>query len=283
MLLTLNRFKFMRNHLKLRRYCLPLLLALNTAVSANPLDDGAQIYGSYTAGCIKSTQSLPLNGTGYQVMRPSRQRYSGHPDLISFIQKLGIYTQTQQLGTLLVGDLGQKHGGPMRSGHRSHQIGLDVDIWYWLDSPATQQELSAEQREKLSAPSYVDEATLRMDTDHWQIQHTKLLEYAANDPRVERIFVNPAIKRHLCQSVPAAEHFWLHKIRPWWRHADHLHVRLKCPSGELNCEKQAPVEFGDGCDATLDEWFKPVTKRPTHKKPAPVPLPEECKAILAAD
>lgn len=255
------------------------LLLLPTAAAAN-----SQTVGSYTAGCIKDTQNLPLNGTGYQIMRPSRARYYGHPDLVSFIQELGAHTAEQGLGTLLVGDLAQKHGGPMPFGHRSHQTGLDVDLWYWLDSPANGSVLTAEQREQLSAPSFVDETHLVLDTQRWQDEHTQLLKFAANHPNVERVFVNPAIKQHLCQTLPAREHYWLRKIRPWWHHADHLHVRLKCPLGEDECENQAPVDNSAGCDASLDEWFKPATtsKKPS-KKPEPVPLPAACKAILASD
>ena len=238
--------------------------------------------GSYNAGCIRGTQALALNGAGYQVMRPSRQRYFGHTELVGFIQYLGHAAQAQHLGTLLIGDLAQHRGGPMPSGHRSHQTGLDVDIWYWLDSPANIQELSNEQRENLSAPNYVDETVLQLKQQDWQTAHTEVLKAAANHPQVERIFVNPAIKLHLCQTVAADERHWLHKIRPWWHHADHFHVRLKCPAGESLCQNQAAVDTGPGCDASLDDWFKPA-KPSISKKPVPVPLPPECKAILAGE
>lgn len=237
--------------------------------------------GSYNAGCIRGSQALPLNGAGYQVMRPSRQRYFGHPELLGFIQYLGHAVAAQQLGTLLIGDLAQHYGGPMPSGHRSHQTGLDVDIWYWLDSPATAQELSTEQRETLSAPAYVDETTLKILQPNWQAAHTEVLKAAASHPQVERIFVNPAIKAYLCQTIGADERHWLHKIRPWWHHADHFHVRLKCPAGEVMCENQAAVDLGAGCDASLEDWFKPA-KPSNNKKPSPPPpLPAECTAILA--
>ena len=57
-----------------------------------------------------------------------------------------------------------------------------------------------------------------------------MLEVAASDPVVDRIFVNPVIKRELCTHEPPGS-LWLRKLRPWWGHHDHFHVRLRCPPG----------------------------------------------------
>ena len=80
-------------------------------------------------------------------MRPQRRRFFGHPVLVHYLQVLGAATNQQGLGTLLIGDLGQPRGGPMPFGHRSHQIGLDADIWFWL--PGDGIVLSAADRETL--------------------------------------------------------------------------------------------------------------------------------------
>ena len=251
-----------------------------STASATLLDEPeTKTIGSYTAGCIKGTQSLAMNGIGYQIMRPSRQRFFGHPELIHFIEHLGQTVDAKALGTLLIGDLAMAKGGPMPFGHRSHQTGLDVDIWFWLNSPANQSLLTDEQRESLQAPSFVFEKVKAIDLERWQPENTAVLKIAAQHPLVERIFVNPAIKLHLCQTIPQSEHHWLHKVRPWWHHADHFHVRLKCPPGQAQCKSQAPVESGPGCDASLNEWFI-ETEPKIKKKPAPVPLPEECVAYL---
>ena len=45
---------------------------------------------------------------------------------------------------LLIGDMSQPRGGPMLNGHSSHQIGLDVDIWF---TPMPDHELSPEERD----------------------------------------------------------------------------------------------------------------------------------------
>ena len=56
---------------------------------AYPLPGPPRVIGSYTSGCIAGAVTLPLLGDGYQVMRPSRNRYYGHPVLIGFVEWLG--------------------------------------------------------------------------------------------------------------------------------------------------------------------------------------------------
>ena len=243
---------------------------------------GAQSIGTYTNGCLSGAAALPLNGEGYQVMRLSRNRYYGHPNLIQFIQNLGHMADSQKLGALLIGDLGQVRGGPTLSGHKSHQTGLDVDIWFLLSDIASQRLLTADERETWNANSLVDLNTDTINRKLWSPAHIQILKNAALQPEVERIFVNPSIKRELCaQKTP--QDAWIRKIRPWWKHDDHFHVRLKCPENNPWCEKQDPLPAGDGCDASLAWWFSAEAKNPAPKvqPPAPAPvLPELCEQIL---
>lgn len=241
-----------------------------------------QSIGSYTSGCLSGGSALPSSGTGYQVMRLSRHRYYGHPVLVQFIQRLGQVAADENLGTLLVGDLGQPRGGPTVSGHRSHQTGLDVDIWFLLSKDLESRLLTANERETWSAPSVVDAQSDSVDYQRWGNTHEKLLEVAARQPEVDRIFVNPSIKQALCQNKTAAASTWLRKIRPWWKHDDHFHVRLKCPPDNIHCQGQEPLPAGNGCDASLAWWFSREAKAPA-KKPKPVPpppLPALCEQVL---
>ena len=228
--------------------------------------------GSTGAGCIAGAVALSAEGLGYQVMRPSRRRSFGHPALIEMIQTLAKRVYQQMQGVLLIGDLSQARGGPMRYGHRSHQTGLDVDIWYWMPSLAQRRLLTHHEREHLAAPSLVPPAP----NFPW-----KVLQIAAELDAVDRIFVHAAIKRYLCDLKPS--HFnrplWLRKIRPWWGHDDHFHVRLKCPAGSSTCGPQEPLPAGDGCDA-LEWWF---TEEALHPK-APIQkipkLPQACTEVF---
>ncbi len=240
----------------------------------------AQSIGSYTAGCVSGAVSLPINGSGFQMMRLSRKRYFGHPDLKQFIEHLGQVASHQQLGVLLIGDMGQPRGGPTLSGHRSHQTGLDVDIWFLLSKQAQDHILTASDRENWSAPSVLVGETDTLNYKQWSHTNEKILQVAANMPEVERIFVNPSIKRELCHRY--ASEGWLRKIRPWWKHDDHFHVRLKCPQNNLACQAQEPLPQGNGCDAGLDWWFSEEAKHPVPSKtpPAELVLPKLCDSVL---
>jgi penicillin-insensitive murein endopeptidase len=252
--------------------------------------------GGYSAGCIDGASLMPDTGHGYQVMRLSRNRFYGHPQLLQFVDGFTSSVRDARIGTLLIGDMSQPRGGPMPSGHASHQIGLDVDIWFWLNPEASTRKLTADEREKLSAPAVVDPDTYEMirvggpgapDNGGWRPQHVEVLKLASERPEVERVFVNPGIKRELCQTLPPENHGWLQKLRPWWGHHDHFHVRLKCPTGATYCKSQDPVAVGDGCGADLDWWFQkenrfpPIgTKEVTPPSPALPSLPAQCGEVL---
>jgi penicillin-insensitive murein endopeptidase len=263
--------------------CAANRIATEWALVKNPTTygDSAQSIGTYNAGCLSGAVVLPENGPGFQVMRLSRKRFYGHPDLKQFIENIGRSVNQQHLGVLLIGDLGQPRGGPTLTGHRSHQTGLDVDIWFLLSQQASSRMLRFNERETWSAPSMLAKQSDAVDFSQWSLDNEKILEIAARMPEVDRIFVNPSIKRQLCQSKTA--HDWLRKIRPWWKHEDHFHVRLKCPAQNQYCQGQEPLPQGDGCDASLAWWFSAEAKSPAAKKPEPekpLILPALCQKIL---
>ena len=232
--------------------------------------------GSYTAGCVQGAVALPPEGPGFQTMRRYRRRFFGHPTLIRYLQDLAAATTQQSLGILSIGDLGQARGGPAPSGHASHQTGLDVDIWFWLLPNG--HPLPAAERETVSALSMVMSDGRTLDRSQWSPQHAQLLRLATEFEVVERIFVNAAIKQGLCRQSPGAS--WLHKLRPWWGHDDHFHVRLRCPTGDAECRVQESIPPGDGCGADLAWWFTEEARKPPPRTGVKVPLPAACDAIL---
>jgi penicillin-insensitive murein DD-endopeptidase len=258
------------------------------AIKAPSGEAAPRSIGPYDRGCIAGAQKLPLNGTSWQVMRLSRNRYWGHPLLLATIRKLA--TEVHRAGGspgILVGDMAQPIGGPLLGGHASHQTGLDADLWYM---PMPTHSLSAEEREQLSSANMVDHKTLTVDKTVWSEAQVKLLQLVASYPEVARIFVHPAIKKALCETA-GTDRTWLQKIRPWYQHDDHFHIRLNCPPGSPACVAQAPVPAADdGCDKELDDWFKKLrtvprklTKPPLPSKPMLVTdMPEECQSLLHA-
>ncbi len=242
----------------------------------HPVNGQPQSIGSFANGCIVGAQALPLEASGYQVMRTDQRRYFGHPDLIHFIQRLSSRTAQEELGEVLIGDMGMAAGGRFSSGHASHQSGLDVDIWLQLPQQRWSQQM-------LLHPQPLDLVSAdgkSVVARHWQPQIDRLIKLTAQDSEVTRIFVNPAIKQQLCLDA-GVDRDWLRKVRPWFQHRAHMHVRLRCPPGSLECIDQPSPPVGDGCGAELQSWFKPAApggSKPTVK-PHP-PLPPGCQALL---
>jgi penicillin-insensitive murein endopeptidase len=243
-----------------------------------PAEGPPRSVGETNSGCVAGAFALPLEGKGYQVMHIERNRYWGHPDLVRAIKLLGQKSAQRNLGVVQVGDLGQPRGGPLPFGHRSHQSGLDVDVWFNLD-PKILTGANA-MRSDVNAPSMLNASKTGVDRDKWTSDHVTMLELAANLPGVDRIFVNPYIKKELCESV-AGDRAWLRVIRPWYNHDDHFHMRLSCPANSPACREQEPTPTGEGCDSSLDWWFQQPTVTTPKPHPAPRPqLPAECRDIL---
>ena len=253
--------------------------------AATPATLSTRTIGFYSRGCLAGAQALPVDGETWQVMRLSRNRNWGHSDLIAFLERFAKKAPGLGWRGLLVGDMAQPRGGPMITGHASHQIGLDADIWL---TPMPDHTLSRLEREELSATNIVREDWLDVEPSRWTPQHLALIKAAAQDKDVERVLVNPAIKKAICRDA-RGDRSWLAKVRPFYGHNYHMHVRIACPAGDEACKSQDPVPGGEGCDASLAWWF---TDEVLHPKPRPAgkpkppmtlaQLPAECRSVLLA-
>jgi len=238
-----------------------------------------QAYGSYARGCADGLVALPDTGPTWQAMRLSRNRNWGHPEMIAYVQDLS--RAAVQIGWqgLYVGDISQPRGGPMTSGHASHQMGLDADIWML---PPSRLNLTRAERENLSSISVRTEDQRNVNSN-WTPQHHAILRAAASDPRVDRIFVSAAVKIEMCRTATPADTPWLQRIRPAVGHNYHFHVRMRCPAGSRHCETQSPTvaelsNGGNGCDDTLRWWvtdFLSPPPRTERTEPAPPPAPRQ--------
>ena len=260
------------------------------ATAAAPME--ARSFGFYSRGCLAGAVALPVNGETWQVMRLSRNRMWGHPEMIRFLERFARRVpQVSNWPGILVGDISQPRGGPMLTGHASHQIGLDADIWL---TPMPRKRLDSDDRENMSAINMARSDWRDVNPKNWTPAHNRLIKAAASEARVERIFVNPALKVALCREA-GSDKAWLNKVRPIWGHNYHFHIRLSCPAGMEGCQGQEPPNFGDGCGAELDGWvekqyqaiFNPPKPKPSPK-PKPKPpmsldaLPAECRQVLVA-
>jgi penicillin-insensitive murein endopeptidase len=242
--------------------------------------------GYYPNGCLQGGIELPADGPTWEVMRLSRNRNWGHPELINFLKRFApLAAKATGWHGILIGDMAQPRGGPLPFGHKSHQIGLDVDIWFM---PKPDRTLTRQEREKISAINLVADDWKHINPKTFTPAHIAFIRTAAEQPEVERVLVNAAIKKELCR-VEKGHESWMSKVRPWYGHHDHIHVRLKCPADSPSCRKQPPVPGGDGCsDKELAFWFSDRVLHPKpHKGPPAKPLtmaqlPAACKSVLAA-
>ena len=263
-----------------------------------PSSQDSMPIGSYARGCAAGLVELPETGPTWQAMRLSRNRNFGQPVMVQFLMDLSATARDIGFGRgLYIGDISQPRGGPMTSGHASHQIGLDADIWML---PPARLDLSRAERESLSSVSVRTEDQKRVN-GNWTRVHHLLLQAAASDPRVDRIFVAAAAKIEMCKTAKPSDKAWLQKIRPLYGHNTHFHVRLKCPGGSQHCRRQTPSvaelsKGGDGCDETLTWWVttyleelrNPPKKPNGPRKKGPreftmADLPRQCTGVLAAD
>jgi len=255
------------------------------------------VFGSYAKGCVAGAEKLPDDGATWQAMRLSRNRHWAHPELIRLVKKLSVDGRKVGWNGLLVGDLTQPRGGPMLTGHASHQAGLDADVWL---TPMPNRRLSRKERENLSATSMLGKRSngkltnQKIDKRRFTKAHAGIIRTAAQYRNVERIFVHPTIKRELCRQNPNRPK-WLGKVRAQFGHHYHFHIRIGCPAGSPGCKSQAPVP-SYGCDkASMDYWFKvaygPPPKRkkgakPVKRKPkrqiVMADLPRQCRVVLNA-
>ena len=232
------------------------------AVSA-PSRMAARSIGFYAKGCLAGAKPLPVNGPAWQAMRVSRNRIWGHPTLVRYIERFAKDAKVKDgWPGLLVGDMSMPRGGPMPYGHASHQVGLDVDIWY---KPMPEHVLTNEERETVPMETFL------VDPGHvnpkvWTPDFAKLLRRSVSYPEVARVFVNPAIKKWLCDNVKEDRAF-LRKISPIQGHDDHFHVRLVCPAGNPSCRNQPGLPADEGCGKGLDAWIAKLSKA------VPVPVP----------
>ncbi|MFC2966975.1 penicillin-insensitive murein endopeptidase [Acidimangrovimonas pyrenivorans] len=292
---------------------LALALALAGAAPADPLatrlfgaeatpsDQKPMPIGSYARGCAAGLVQLPETGPTWQAMRLGRDRNWGQPVTVAFLEDLSrVAAQQKGWNGLYIGDIGQPRGGPMASGHQSHQIGLDADIWM---RPGTDMHLSRAAREKIGSIPVRTADQTRVN-GKWTRAQYNIMKAAASDPRVDRIFVAAAVKVEMCKTAKPSDTSWLQKIRPWYGHASHFHIRLKCPPGATLCQTQRPTvaqlsHGGNGCDKSLRWWVtdylealkhppkpkKNAKKRPHRKGPREftmADLPAQCANVLAS-
>lgn len=256
-----------------------------------PSKQPTQSLGFYAKGCLAGGIAIPVDGPAWQVIHLSRNRRWGNPQMIALVERLARESKAEDgWNGLMIGDISQPRGGPMLSGHASHQIGLDADIWL---TPMPSHTMSYDEREVVPKASVLRSDMLTVDSRKWTKAHERLIVRAASYPQVERVFMHPGIKKKMCDTLKGRDRALLSKMRPIYGHHYHFHIRMKCPAGSVNCEDQVDPGFDSGCGKQVTEWLNRVKPRPPvkPKKNAKVvkpkhlmmsALPDACAVVLRA-
>lgn len=245
----------------------------------------ARIYGSYNLGCIDGAVVVSDKEQTFQLQRWGVTRNYVHPMMADYIFDLVKRAKKAGLPPLIFGDMSRPYGGPIGPGstHASHETGLDLDIPFDFALPR-------KSAYELQHPEDVYIVKGRKIQKAFTPTVATLIKTAATDPRVERIFVAPMIKKQMCLLYEGkgqkGDDMFLQRLRPWFGHQAHMHVRLKCPSDSPECINQKPAPTGTGCGDELTSWFLPPPPKDPNAKPAPKKkkvkpeLPLKCQILL---
>lgn len=225
----------------------------------NPTRGDSESLGGTSLGCLKGGKTFHGKENGIVISQSRRGRFWGHSLLIDLLTELGEFTYQRHKRYLVLGDLSLSRGGPTFGGHSSHQNGLDVDIWFETLAKRPKWDwLQTQEMKSIITPKGLERTF--GDTQ------LSMMTYLSQDDRVARIFVHPDIKKYLCEKKrDQFQTEGLRKIRPWYGHDDHLHLRLKCSSKDKECIDQAEPPAGDGCDQ-LSWWYSDEAKKEMESK-----------------
>ncbi len=202
--------------------------------------DATRIVGGPGGGCIAGAVQLPEAGPGYQTIRASRSFFWGAPGTIAALQLLAREARAAGLAELYMNDISKPRGGPFPGVHASHMLGLDADVWLDLRPKPP---LTPAQRDGVEVDSLVRADGRGVDTTRWLPQHEALIKLATGLPGVDRVLVNPAIKRQLCLAA-TGDRSWLHLVRPWYGHAAHMHIHFRCPAEPAGMHRRCAAAAG---------------------------------------
>ena len=236
----------------------------------SPTQLSPESIGGYNKGCLNGGVELPIKGETWQHINSKRGRNWGHPTLIDFTKELSVKATQFGWKGLYIGDLGNPRGGPTPYGHAAHQVGLEVDIKFKKPKSLNLSITDSHNDHRYGKPSFKELNVVAKNqknvNSNWTREHMDILKIAAKDERVNKIFVNAAIKVWMCKNAGSEDRSWLMKIRPERGHSEHFHIRLKCPQGSSNCVNTPlwnKYKNIDGCDKQLAWW---VTDRLKPKK-----------------
>jgi murein endopeptidase len=202
------------------------------ATKMNPEGNIFSSIGFYSHGKLWS--NWPVKDNEFWVVRP--RTTANRMNFMSFYAwepmheaAIAYFTAEPDADRWTLWDMSWEFGGK-KSGHISHQLGLDADL-------------------KLV---YLDGAPEKIDNLNYSKLWTLAVSFVGTG-KVQRILTDAAIKKKLCAYSKTSDtpeplrSEVLMRLRPWPGHTDHLHIRFYCDEIDKLCVPQTEPPKGSGC------------------------------------
>lgn len=262
------------NHLFLTLLLLPACMSTPT-----PLAPGQRgSVGVPHLGVQTEALELPVEGEGFVRFRPWSKNYWGVPRLVRLIQDAAAHVARVMPGgaPLVVGDLSARYGGKI-PGHNSHRTGRDVDLLFYVTTPAGAAMRSpgfVRHGGDSLAPVRETGEFVRLDVPRqWELVKYMLtrpdvgVQFMFVSRDVEALLIDYALARGEPMELIYRAQTVLLEPKDSLPHDDHVHLRIAC----------TPEETASGCSGGGPYW--PWLPEPL---PAP-PLDAEFFAAVASE
>ena len=213
-------------------------------------------------GCIAGAVPLPADGPGWQVMRPSRNRAWGHPTSST---SSSAWPRGQ---SLTAGRASWSATWASRAAADAHRPRLAPDRARrrrLAHADARPHAHARRARGTCLRPSPCRTGVWRSTRRFGRGQAALWSVVRRCSPRSSRpSSTRPS--RGRCRGS-GRDRGWLAKVRPWYGHDDHMHVRLRCPADEPLCRDQDPPPRGE--TAAAPSWPGGSARSPTRRPRRP--------------
>jgi penicillin-insensitive murein endopeptidase len=224
--------------------------------------------GTTADGAVRGPLELPVDGDGYTVPARWRPRHSnwGTDELVGTIVRAArSVDRAHPGGFAAIGDLSRRSGGDA-AGHRSHQSGRDVDVFFYAVDAGGQPVRPGEAMFRFDAegravrwspargflPPAAPVPAYRFDAArNWAFVRALLTDESSE---VQWIFIQRGLTALVLRAaaeagedpaIVARAAFILREPTDSEPHDDHMHVRLYCDPSDrrLGCSDRGPLRW----------------------------------------
>ena len=263
-----------------RRFLLPLAwLAVGCVSTPSPLAPSLRgTVGVPHQGVQTDAVELPAAGEGFVRYRPKGRNHWATQRLINAVTGAAAYVAHSypQGEPLVIGDFSARYGGKI-PGHNSHRTGRDVDLLYYVTTPAGA---------PVRSPGFVSLDSdglasvfetgqfVRLDVPrNWELVKQLLqnptigVQFMFASHKVETLLIDYALSRQEPLELVYRAQTVLLEPKDSMPHDDHIHLRIAC----------APDEGVSGCSGggPYWQWLPPAS--------ASLPIEPGLLAAIAAD